>query len=379
MSNSSLVNSTMIINGHWNSRGGNAIDKIVIHHCAGVLDIESLYNIMANKEASATYGIGSDGRIAQYVDEAYRPWTTSSYEIDKRAVTIETSNSEVGGDWPVSDNVLARLIDLVTDICQRNGINPCTYTGDKDGVLQMHRWWASTSCPGDYLASKFGYIADEVNKRLNGDQPSPEPQPAGTTNHSIGEDVAFAQCYSSSNGAASIPASRMLKKHGTITKIMAGSAHPYLLDSGLCWVGDDDIINADSPTPVSNGSINVGDSVTVTNPVDYNGTSLSVSGSYDVMEVRGDRVVIGRNGVVTAAINIAYLSKDGEVSSAPAAAPVSIGVGSTVVVTNPVDYNGTSLAVSGTYQVMELIGDRAVIGRDGVVTAAINVNYLQLA
>ena len=59
-----------------------------------------------------------------------------------------------------------RLIDLVTDICERNGIYPCTYTGGKDGVLQMHKWYARTSCPGPYLSSKFSFIAREVNKRL---------------------------------------------------------------------------------------------------------------------------------------------------------------------------------------------------------------------
>lgn len=33
----------------------------------------------------------------------------------------------------------------------------------------MHCWYQSTSCPGDYLKTKFGYIADEVNKILSGD------------------------------------------------------------------------------------------------------------------------------------------------------------------------------------------------------------------
>ncbi|MDO5018820.1 MAG: lysozyme, partial [Lagierella massiliensis] len=59
-------------------------------------------------------------------------------------------------------------IDLVTDICKRNGIKNCTYTGGKDGVLQKHEWYANTNCPGPYLGSKFSNIASEVNKRLKG-------------------------------------------------------------------------------------------------------------------------------------------------------------------------------------------------------------------
>lgn len=59
----------------------------------------------------------------------------------------------------------------------------------------------------------------------------------------------------------------------------------------------------------SSGSIKVGSTVRVTNPVDYNGTHLAVSGTYTVMEVKGDRIVIGRGGVVTAAISRANLAK----------------------------------------------------------------------
>ena len=49
-------------------------------------------------------------------------------------------------------------------------------------------------------------------------------------------------------------------------------------------------------------TIQVGSSVVVTNPVDVNGIKLGVSGAYSVMEVKGDRLVIGRNGQVTAAV-----------------------------------------------------------------------------
>lgn len=45
-----------------------------------------------------------------------------------------------------------------------------------------------------------------------------------------------------------------------------------------------------------------GSRVEVTNPVDVNGTRLGVSGVYDVIQVNGDRIVIGRGGAVTAAI-----------------------------------------------------------------------------
>lgn len=169
MSNSSLVSFPDYSPNHSGTRT-HPITKIAIHHTAGVLTAAGIGSVFKsrNRQASCNYGIGNDNRIVLVVDEANRAWTTSSAWCDNRAVTIEVSNSQYGGNWLVSDRVLNTLIDLVTDICRRNGIKNCTYTGGKDGVLQMHRWYAQTSCPGSYLGSKFTYIANEVNKRLRG-------------------------------------------------------------------------------------------------------------------------------------------------------------------------------------------------------------------
>lgn len=169
MSNSSLVDLVSYSPNH-SGRRQNPITKIAIHHTAGVLTAAGIGSVFksTSRQASCNYGIGNDNRIVLVVDEANRAWTTSSAWCDNRAVTIEVSNCQNGGNWLVSDRVLNTLIDLVTDICRRNGIKNCTYTGGTDGVLQMHRWYAQTSCPGPYLGSKFTYIANEVNKRLRG-------------------------------------------------------------------------------------------------------------------------------------------------------------------------------------------------------------------
>lgn len=131
-----------------------------------------------------------------------------------------------------------------------------------------------------------------------------------------------------------------------------------------------------APKPSGGGSITKGSKVQVTNPVDYNGTRLAVSGTYDVIEVSGDRIVIARSGQVIAAIhrnNLKLVSGGG--ASAPA--PKRIVNGGNVQVTNPRDIHGTSLGVSGTYKVMELHSNYAVIGRGGVVTAAVPLGNLK--
>lgn len=173
MSNSSLVNMTMLSPNHSGHRN-QPITKIAIHHTAGAISAATIGQIFrpTSRQASCNYGIGNDNKIVLCVDEANRSWCTSSSWCDNRAVTIEVANSANGGNWPVSDRTLATLIDLVTDICRRNGIRNCTYTGGKDGVLQKHEWYANTNCPGPYLGSKFSYIASEVNKRLSGNSSS---------------------------------------------------------------------------------------------------------------------------------------------------------------------------------------------------------------
>lgn len=169
MSNSKLVDIVNYSPNH-SGRRNQPITKIAIHHTAGAISAATIGQIFrpTSRQASCNYGIGNDNKIVLCVDESNRSWCTSSSWCDNRAITIEVSNSSNGGNWPVSDRVLATLIDLVTDICKRNGIKNCTYTGGKDGVLQKHEWYANTNCPGPYLGSKFSYIASEVNKRLRG-------------------------------------------------------------------------------------------------------------------------------------------------------------------------------------------------------------------
>ena len=174
MSNSPLVTYTKLSPNH-SGRRNHVIDTISIHCMAGNASVETCGALFADpsRKASSNYGIGSDGRIALYVDEANRSWCTSSASNDHRAITIEVANNGGAPDWPVSDKAYAALLDLLTDICQRNGIKKLLWKGDKSLIGQVeqqnmtvHRWFAAKACPGDYLYSRHGQIAAEVNRRL---------------------------------------------------------------------------------------------------------------------------------------------------------------------------------------------------------------------
>lgn len=166
MSYSSLV-SYVKISPNRHSPRNKPIDAIAIHHMAGDFTLQAVGEAFAlkSRRASSNYAIDSEGRIACFVEEGDRSWCTSSSAVDHRAVTIEVANCSAAPDWRVSDKAYAALLELCEDICRRYGFS-LRYTGDKKGNLFMHKWYASTLCPGPYLGSKFPEIATEVNRRL---------------------------------------------------------------------------------------------------------------------------------------------------------------------------------------------------------------------
>ena len=158
------------------------VNAIVIHHMAGNATVENCGAGFSDpdRQASSNYGIGTDGRVACYVEEENRAWTTASRDIDHRAITIEVANCSGGPEWRVSDQALESLIALCVDICRMYGFK-LKYTGGKDGSLHMHKWYQATNCPGPYLESKFPWIAEEVNRRMGGEPPA-EPNKAKDLN-----------------------------------------------------------------------------------------------------------------------------------------------------------------------------------------------------
>lgn len=164
--NSSLATVT-ILSPNNSGKRTEKVGKITIHHMAGNLTVEQCGELFKNPErkASSNYGIGTDGRIALYVPEEKRAWTSSDGWNDNRAVTIEVANSKAAEPWPISEAAYKSLIALCADICRRNGITEVNYTGDKNGVLTEHRMFKATSCPGTtihgYLTS--GKLVKDIN------------------------------------------------------------------------------------------------------------------------------------------------------------------------------------------------------------------------
>ena len=173
MSNSPLVQYTKISPNKTTPRN-HKIDTITIHCVVGQLSVEKLGNIFAksSKKASCNYGIGSDGRIGMYVEEKDRSWCSSNAKNDHRAITIECA-SDIIKPYAINSKVYNSLIELCVDICKRNNIKELKWKDDKTLIgkvdkqnMTVHRWFANKDCPGDYIYSRLGKIAKEVNSKL---------------------------------------------------------------------------------------------------------------------------------------------------------------------------------------------------------------------
>lgn len=231
-------------------RSGRKIEAITIHHCAGVLTAEQCGKIFqaVGRCGSSHYGIGNDGKIAQYVDESNTAWTNSNWDSNCKSVTIETSNSSTGGQWLVSDKALNSLIKLVADIGKRNNLGTLV----KGKNVTWHSMFTSTACPGAYLMSKMDYIIAEANK-INDPKPTTTTT---TTKRKVGDVVSINGVYVSSTSTQKI---KPAITKGTITRIIAGARNPYLLDNGnIGWVNDECIV---SGSPVITYTVKAGDTL----------------------------------------------------------------------------------------------------------------------
>ena len=133
--------------------------------------------------------------------------------------------------------------------------------------------------------------------------PEPEPEPAPTQKFNIGDRVVInGSLYTSSN--AKSPTGSVSNKTTNITRYAAGAAHPYNTTGDLGWMNESDIRLAGNETPAA---IVKGCKVKFTGTKSYSGIKLASwtkNSIFDVIEVSGDRVVIGKGTAVTAAVNM---------------------------------------------------------------------------
>ena len=399
--NSSLVEYTKL-SPNCNARTSK-IKKITIHHAACVASAEAIGSIFASssRQASSNYGVGNDGKIAMYVEEKNRAWTSSNFENDNQAVTIEVSNSAGAPNWPVSDKAMEATIKLCVDICKRNGIEKLNFTGNKNGNLTMHCYFASTACPGPYLKGKFAWIAEEVNRRLG---VSNDIQAPVVSDLYLGDTIKLVPDAKYINGK-NVPSwlynmtlyvrgingddiTFSTLKTGAITGIVS---RKYIVD-------DKKPVQNNTPTtPVTNAatsSFKLGDEVKLAaGATYYNGQSIPSWVFNQVLYVRainGEDITIStlKSGAITGIVKAKSLTLRNATSSSttvkeePAKTSDFI-VGEKVKLTSGAKYTtGQSIPLWVTLRtlyVREISGDNVVIStlQTGAITGVVNKKYLK--
>lgn len=153
------------------SRDGAKVDRFIVHHAANT-SVDATLNLFAGaRQVSAHYALGN-GRVVPAVPESDRAWTSGSYEDDRRAITVEVSNSRAGDPWPVADIEFENLARLIADVATRYG-----FPIDDDHVLTHQELWTRfgrsypTACPGDLQRRKGELL--ELARKFQAPAPTP--------------------------------------------------------------------------------------------------------------------------------------------------------------------------------------------------------------
>ena len=131
------------------------IDTVTIHCTAGEGTAMDIINILISRNCSSNYTIGYDGSIGVCVEEEKGAWTSSDYENDNRAITIEVSSKSYH-PYEVTAKAYDALIKLLADICTRNNNRKLIWFGSKNATLNynpkpnemrmtVHRWFSNKS------------------------------------------------------------------------------------------------------------------------------------------------------------------------------------------------------------------------------------------
>lgn len=159
--------------------------KVTVHHNGGRLSHEGVLGVWKTRPASAHFDVDGFGAVAQYVEMNEYAWATGSTTGNQNSISIEHCNSEVGGDWAISETTWrsgARLTGWI--FAKVIGDRPSS-----DNVVVPHSFWKSTTCPGPYLTRMFSQyiaVAQQAYDFFMGGGSSPAP-PAPSGGKSVSQ------------------------------------------------------------------------------------------------------------------------------------------------------------------------------------------------
>lgn len=178
-----------LMNKHFTpGRGGRKIRYVVLHHTAGVLTTEQVWNIWQTRQASAHYIIEPSGRIGQLVYDRDTAWANANLQANQESITIEHSNSAgAAQDWPINTITIEKGAEWVAAICVYYKLGRPEWGKNVRGHSDFH----STSCPyhlrrGGKYHDQYMRAAQAAYDRLT--RPAP-PAASSSSAPKIGDPV----------------------------------------------------------------------------------------------------------------------------------------------------------------------------------------------
>ena len=131
------------MNKHYTPGRQGRIDKIVIHHNAGVrMSTEDCWHTWQTRKASAHYQVEADGTIGQLVHDWDTAWHATG--ANSTGIGIEHANIAGAPSWGIREAPVEAGAHLVAALCRAYNLGRPTWRVN----VYPHQDFNSTACPG---------------------------------------------------------------------------------------------------------------------------------------------------------------------------------------------------------------------------------------
>lgn len=171
-------------------RSGQKIDFIVVHHNAGDLTAEQIYQTWQARPASAHYQVTSNGIISQHVWDKDTAHHAGDLLANRRSIGIEHANDNTK-TWTVAPKALEEGAHLVAALCVYYKLGRPQWGKN----VYPHSHFSPTLCPGQlgksqnaqYMARAQYWYDEMMRSKVSGgasgggvgtSAPKPAPRPA---------------------------------------------------------------------------------------------------------------------------------------------------------------------------------------------------------
>lgn len=131
-------------------RSGHKIKFVVLHHHAGNLSPQQVYNVWLTRTSSAHYSVSSTGVISQHVWDRDYAWASGSYLANAQGIAIEHANNKFAPHWTIGDKTLEEGAHLTAAVCHYYKLGRPQWMKN----VYPHKHFASTQCPGAIAGSQ---------------------------------------------------------------------------------------------------------------------------------------------------------------------------------------------------------------------------------